>query len=147
MRRLHGKVLTTTLALCAGFALGACGSTQIPEAPATSPLTSGTVGFSQTGNAQAQIQQDSITYRVDDSGSLVVHLSLTSNASAAQSLAVRASLYDNSGAVIGDATGGQVQVAPGSTVQLQLNGPAPQGTISSAVFEVTATSSPTPTST
>ena len=38
--------------------------------------------------------------------------------------------------------GGQVDVAPGSTTDVELTGPTPLGTIAAAVFEVTAQVSP-----
>jgi len=131
-------------ATAAAAAAGCGGSTQLPEAATGGPVTAATVGFSQTGNADAHIQQGSITYRLDATGSLVVRLSLTSSAATTQTIAIRASLYNSSGSIIDDAVGGQIQVAPGATTQVELTGPQPQGTIASAVFEVTATAAPTP---
>jgi len=143
MRGLQGKVLAL-IATCAAAGVAGCGSSsQLPEASG-SPLTTGTVGFSQTGNADAHIQKSSVTYRIDASGSLVVQLSLASSAAATQTISVRATLYNNLGSIIDDAVGGQVQVTPGGTAQVELTGPPPQGTIASAVFEVSATSAPTP---
>lgn len=144
MRRGQGKVFGTALAWCAGMALVACGSSSVPEVASATPLTTATVGFSQTGNAAARVQAGTVTYRLDDSGSLVVTLNVISTAAAAETIAVRATLYNSSGAVVGDATGAQIQVVPGKTAPVQLNGPAPQGTIASAVFELTAVASPTP---
>jgi hypothetical protein len=80
----------------------------------------------------------SVSYRLDGSGTLVVHLGVTSNASDKQTITARASLFDSRGSLIGDATGGQIGVSPGSTVTLQLNGPKPNGEIASATFEFTA---------
>ena len=124
-------------------ALAGCGSSSQPEVGATTRLTTGSVSVKQSGTARVQIQQTSVAYRLDDSGGLVVTLSVTSQAGTAQTIMARATLYNAAGAVIGDASGGSTQVPPGGTTTLQLNGPAPQGTIASALFEVTAISSPT----
>ena len=134
-------------ALC-GATLAACGTAAPqPEVQSSPPLTSPSVTVRQTGNASAQIVNSTITYQLDDSGSLVIHLSAQSQSASAQTITARASLFDAKGNLIGDATGGQFAVAAGSTATLQLNGPAPTGTIASTVFEVSNVASPTPTST
>lgn len=134
-------LLTVTAAVLVG-----CGSTtKLPEAPATGPLTSGSVQIKQTGNAAAQVDPASVTFQIDNSGSLVVRLRVTSNAGRPQTLAVRASLFDSSGGIIGDATGGDIGLPPGAPASFELNGPAPAGTIAAATFEMTAQASPTPT--
>jgi hypothetical protein len=133
------------LVLCA---LAACGSqTRLQEAPARGPLAASKVAVTTTGNAPATVDQSSVTFGLDDSGALVVHLHLTSRASTSESVSIRASLFSSTGALIGDATGGAVNVARGATVTVELNGPAPDGTISSATIELTAQASPTPTHT
>ena len=134
-------------ALC-GAALAACGSSAAqPEVQSSPPLTAQSVTVRQTGNADAQIVGSSAGFQLDGSGALVIRLSVHSQAASAQSITVRASLYDARSNLIGDATGGQISVAPGSTAALQLTGPAPNGTIAGAVFEVSNVPSPTPTST
>ena len=134
-------------ALC-GATLAACGSAASqPEVQSSPPLTAHSVTVRQTGNASAEIVNSTITYLLDDSGGLVIHLSVQSQAASAQTITARASVYDTKGNLIGDATGGQLSVAAGSTASLQLNGPAPTGTIASTVFEVTNVASPTPRST
>ena len=134
-------------ALC-GATLAACGtSASQPEVQSSPPLTAQSVTVRQTGNASAQIVTSTITYQLDDSGGLVIQLSVQSQAASAQTITARASVYDAKGNLIGDATGGQLSVAAGSTAALQLNGPAPTGTIASTVFEVSTVASPTPTST
>jgi hypothetical protein len=128
--------------------LAACGSTQkLPEATSGGALTTSDVDshINQTGDAPATIDQSSVTFKVDDSGSLVVRLRLMSSASSPATFAVRGSLYDSGGNIIGDATGGEVNVDPGATASIELNGPPPHGTIASATFEVTSISAPTPT--
>ena len=134
-------------AVC-GATLAACGtSASQPEVQSSPPLTAQSVTVRQTGNAPAQIITSTITYQLDDSGGLVIHLSVQSQSASAQTITARASVYDIKGNLIGDATGGQISVAAGSTAALQLNGPAPTGTIASTVFEVSSVASPTPTST
>ena len=126
------------------LALAACDSSSQPEVGQASPLTNGTVSATATGSAAVQLQQSTISYKVDNSGSLVIQLSVVSTASSQQSIAARASLYDASGTVIGDAVGGQVAVPPGGTASLELTGPRPNGTINSSVFEFTVVKGPTP---
>ena len=137
---------STVLALAPlALAVSACGSDiKLPEAPHTSPLKAATVPITQTGNGMATIDESSITYSLDGAGSLVVKLSLTSTAAGTQTFAIRGSLYNEDGTIIDDVTGGAVNVAPGSTTHVVLNGNAPEGTISSARYEVTGTSAPTP---
>jgi hypothetical protein len=124
--------------LCA-LLLVACGNTpRLPEAASTPPLVTNSVSVTQTGTAPVTIVPDSAQYRLDDSGSLVVTLRVTSEATAPQTITARASLYDTNGKLVGDATGGDVGVDPGQTVTLQLDGPPPMGEIVSASYEFTA---------
>ncbi|MGH7687760.1 MAG: hypothetical protein ACREN2_13235 [Candidatus Dormibacteria bacterium] len=132
------------LLAAAGSALVACGSTAQPEVQSAAPLTAQSVSARQTGNAPAQVVTPTISYQLDDSGSLVIHLTVRSQAPGAETVTVRASLFDAGGALIGDATGGRTSVPPGSAADLQLNGPAPHGTIAAATFEVTDLSAATP---
>jgi hypothetical protein len=124
----------------------ACGSDtpQVPQAVAT-PLTESSVDFKQTGDAPAVIDQGSISYRLDDARLLQVGLSVRSTAAAAETVSIRASLYEKDGRLIGDATGGAINVGPGATVQIRLSGPHPNGTIASAVYEVHVVPAPTGT--
>ena len=124
--------------------LAACGSSGQPQVQSSRPLTAQSVAVKQTGNGAAQIVPTTVTYQIDDSGALVIQLSVQSQSTAAESIMVRASLFDSDGGLIGDAAGGRVAVAPGSTTMVQLNGPRPQGTIAGATFEVTDVTSPTP---
>jgi len=138
---LRAVVGATLLLAAAG-----CGnSTQLPEAPSSGGLTSGKVALSQTGNGAALVDQTTVAFSLDTSGSLVVRFNLISKAVTAQTITVRATLYDSRLSIIGDAQGGQINVPAGATVPVELNGPAPNGTIASALFEVTALSAPTPT--
>lgn len=135
-------------AVCGGATLAACGTAAPqPEVQSAPPLTAPSVTVRQTGNAPAQIVTSTITYQLDDSGGLVIRLSVQSQSASAQTITARASLFDAKGNLIGDATGGVISVAPGSTASLQLNGPAPTGTIAGTVFEVSSVASPTATNT
>ena len=147
MERAQGFSLLMLGSLVAVL-LAACGSSeQLPEAVSSSPLTSGTPTVKQTGSADATIDPSSVTYKIDNAGILVVKLKLTSASADPQTIAVRGSLYNASGVIIGDVSGGAVMVDPGSTQDVELTGNAPSGTIASATFEVNTQAAPTPTST
>lgn len=121
----------------AALALAACGSTTIPQVASQTPLTAGTIAIRQTGDAPVLIDQSSVSFTLDTSGSLVVRARIRSQASGKVVVVVRASLFDARGNQIGDATGGQLDVPPGTETALQLNGPTPHGTIAGATFEAT----------
>jgi len=132
------------VALLAAGLMVACGETpKLPEAPGTTPLKTDNVTVSQAGPAAVTIDQSSVTYKLDSSGTLAIGLTLISSAPTTQTIAVRASLYDPQGNLIGDATGGQVNVAAGATTTIQLNGQEPHGEIASALFETTVFPIPT----
>ncbi len=141
LRRLLAPACTVAL-LLAGLA--ACGDdTKLPVAPSSTPFSTTPVSVAQQGNADVTIDTSSATFKLDDSRSLVVHLTVHSNAASTIAISIRGSLYDPNHALIGDVTGGQVNVEPSSTTAVQLNGPTPLGTIASATFEVTAKATPT----
>jgi hypothetical protein len=100
------------------------------------------VAITQRGNAAATIDARSVSFKLDDSRSLVVRATLTSHATSLISISARASLYDPRHNLVGDAIGGQVKVQPGQQTTLNLSGPTPLGTIASAVFEVSGQPSP-----
>ncbi|MDQ6856426.1 MAG: hypothetical protein M3Z57_05070 [Candidatus Dormibacteraeota bacterium] len=129
-------VLITTLAACGD-------DTKLPQAPSTGPFQTSPVSITQQGNAAATIDQSSVTFKLDDSRSLVAHLTVRSTATSTIAVSIRGSLYDPHHALVGDVTGGQINIRAGSAAAVQLNGPAPLGTIASATFELTA--KPTPT--
>jgi hypothetical protein len=129
-----GRACATALLL---VALSGCGDdTKIPEAVSTTPFATSSVAITQTGNAAATIDAKSVSFKLDDSRSLVVRATLTSHATGVTSISVRASLYDPRHNLVGDAVGGQVKVQPGQRTMFSLSGPTPLGTIASAVFEV-----------
>ncbi|MEO8899359.1 MAG: hypothetical protein ABI352_03650 [Candidatus Dormibacter sp.] len=118
-------------------ALSGCGDdTKIPQAASATPFATNSVAITQQGNADATIDASSVSFKLDDSRSLVVRATLTSRATSMISVSVRASLYDPSHNLVGDAIGGQVKVQPGQRTILSLSGPTPLGTIASALFEV-----------
>jgi hypothetical protein len=123
----------------------ACGSeTPHVQQAAAAPLTTSSVAFRQTGDAPAAIDGSSITYRLDDARLLVVTLNLHSAAHTPQTVGVTASLFDKNGRLVGDATGGDINVQPNATVQVILSGPHPNGTIASATYEVHLVASANP---
>jgi hypothetical protein len=140
-------VRTPPRAACAAAlllaALAACGDdTHIPQAASSTPFAATSVAIVQQGDAPVSIDTSSVTFALDGTRSLVAHLSVHSDAAAAVTLVIRGSIYDPTHALVGDLTGGQINVAPGSTVPLELTGPPPLGTIASAVFEATAQPAP-----
>lgn len=124
--------------------LAGCGAdTKLPQAAASSPFSTSPVSVVQQGNADATIDTTSVTFKLDDARALVAHLTVRSNAASTIAISIRGSIYDPHHALIGDVTGGQINVSPGSTAAVQLTGPTPLGTIAAVTFELTA--KPTPT--
>ena len=131
----------------AAMLLSACGdTTKLPEAATTGALTATPVAIQQTGDAPAQVDTSSVTFQLDDSGTLVMHFTVRSNAGSSVTVTARASLYNSAGSLIGDASGGVVNLASAGTTQVELNGPSPNGTIARATIELATQESPTPTS-
>jgi hypothetical protein len=124
--------------------LSGCGDTfGVPPTPASTPFSTITTAMiTQQGNAPATIDPSSVTFSPDDAQSLVVRLTVRSTAPSPITISIRGSIFDPKHQVIGDVSGGQVDVAPGSTTDVELTGPTPLGTIAAAVFEVTAQVSP-----
>jgi hypothetical protein len=139
--RLIGPACAATLAV---VGLTACGDTvQVPKPPTATPFSTITAAqVTQEGNAPATIDPSSVTFSPDDTQSLVVHVTVHSTATTPTTMTVRGSLFDPQHQLIGDVSGGQINVAAGSTVSVQLTGPTPLGTIASAVFEVSTLPSP-----
>lgn len=134
------------LGLAAGCAalLAACGeAARVQEAVGT-PLVGSHVTVTLTGNASVTIPDPDrdVTFAPDDAGLLVIHLTIRSTATEPQIVAVRASLYDAQGRLIGDASGGTSTVNPGAEATFDLTGPLPNGTIDHATFEVYTTPPP-----
>ena len=132
--RLIGPACAATLAV---VGLTACGdAVHVPNPPTATPFSPITAAqVTQAGNAPATIDPTSVTFR-PNAQSLVVHVTVHSTATTSTTITVRASIFDSRHQLIGDVSGGQVDVAPGGTADVQLMGPTPLGTIASAVFEV-----------
>ena len=123
--------------------LTGCGDdTKLPQAAAATPFTAAAVAITQQGNADVSIDDTSVRFVLDGTRSLVVHLSLTSNVTKPVTISVRASLFDPTHKLVGDAVGGQINVQPGQVTAVELSGPTPLGTIASAVFEASTRASP-----
>ncbi|MBJ7609559.1 MAG: hypothetical protein JF887_09060 [Candidatus Dormibacteraeota bacterium] len=142
MRSLAGSLCGATLLLTA---LTACGdTTKVPEAAPATPFMTGSVEITQQGNANVSIDAASVTFKLDASRSLVMHLMLTSHSPLAQTISIRGSLYDTKHNLVGDAVGGQINVVPGQPTGVELTGPTPLGTIASARLEVSSPPAQTP---
>jgi hypothetical protein len=144
MRRLLTLIGPTCAATLAALSLTSCGDTvQVPHPPSATPFSTITVAqITQEGNAPATIDPSSVTFNPDDTQSLVVRLKVHSTATTSITISVRGSIFDTQHQLIGDVSGGEINVAPGSTVDVELTGPTPLGTIASAVFEVSTQPSP-----
>ena len=136
-----------TLTCLAALAVVACGETPHVDQAASAPLTESSVGLKQTGNAQVSIVSGSVSYKLDDARLLQVTLTVHSKATTAQTVTVRGSLTDKTGRLVGDATGSQLNVAPGSDSTITLSGPNPTGTIANATYELSTIPAATPVAT
>ena len=139
---------TVAILSCAvglGAVLAACSDTaSIEEATSAAPLTAPRVNITLTGDAGVTIPDPSreVTFRLDDARLLDIDLRVHSQATAPEIAAVKATLFDASGLIVGDATGGSTALPPGQDASFTLTGPAPTGTIAKATFEVHLTPAP-----
>jgi len=145
MRLPNARLGLRALLPVVALAVVACGDSapSVPQAT-TSPLLGAGIGIKQTGDAPVQIMQATAVWSIDDAKLVNVTVTVHSKAGTAVTLGARASLYDKAGKLVGDATGGQLNVEPGKDVQLHLTGPTPTGTVESATFEFTTIPSATP---
>ena len=128
-----------------GILLAACSDTaSIREASTAPPLTAARVDVTLTGDAGVTIPDPThdVTFRLDDARLLAIDLVVHSQARASQTAAVKATLFDASGLIIGDASGGSTALQPGQDGSFRLTGPLPTGTIAKATFEVHLTTVP-----
>jgi hypothetical protein len=139
--RLGLRALLAVVAL----AVVACGDStpSVPQA-ASSPLIGSSISIKQTGDAPVQIVQNSAVWGIDNAKLVNVTVTVHCTAGSAVTVSGRASLYDKDGKLVGDATGGQLNVQRGKDVQLRLTGPTPIGTVVSATFEFTTIPAATP---
>src|ERR1700736_167370 len=114
MVQWRGRVAGPFLVLMVMMGAAACGdSTVLPQAQGTGALTAASVRIEQSGPAHAQIDASHVTFQIDNSGTLVVNLTLRSTESSPQTMTLVASLYDAGGKIIGNATGGVGSLASG----------------------------------
>jgi hypothetical protein len=147
MTSRFGWVARRALLPALGLIVVACGdSTPIVPQAAASPLLAASISVKQTGDAPVKIVAGSLSWQIDDAKLVNVTLTVHSTATTAVTVSGRASLYDKGGKPVGDATGGALNVAPGSDAQLKLSGPTPNGTVTSATFEFTTIPAATPIS-
>ena len=142
---MRSAIVRAACGLGFGALLVACGDTAtIEEASTAPPLTAARVDITLTGDAGVTIPDPAhdVSFGLDDARLLVVALRVHSQATAPEVAAVKATLFDTSGLVIGDATGGTTTLQPGQDASFSLTGPAPTGTIAKATFEVHLTSVP-----
>ena len=139
-RALRLGIVTATAVGLAG-----CGGPTLPQAPSTSPFEAASVQVQQSGNAPVTVDTASVTFSLDDARTLVGKVTVTSTSSQTTAILVRVTLTSPSGAIVGDATGGQVNVPPNTPTTIPLTGPAPIGTIASANVEVSLPPPPTQT--
>ena len=143
--RIDRTGVLRALGIAAALVVVACGSdTPHVEQAGSAPLTESSVTLKQTGNAAIAIVAGSVQYKLDDARLLQVTLTLHSSAAGLQTVTLRGSLYDKAGRLVGDASGGQLGVAPGSTTTVTLSGPTPTGVIAAATYEITTIPAPTP---
>ncbi|HEX6492798.1 MAG TPA: hypothetical protein VF112_04765 [Candidatus Dormibacteraeota bacterium] len=130
-------VRTLVLAPLAGGLLLACGGPQvIDQAVSQTPLALANVAVTQTGDSDVAIPPGGITFSQDAARLLVVDVRLRFSGPQPRTVALRATVYDQTGRIVGDATGGAIQVVPGSEVSVELSGPTPTGTIAAVTVEV-----------
>lgn len=143
--RIAGASRLRALLPVVALAVVACGDStpSVPQA-ASSSLIGGSVSIRTTGDAPVSIVPDSAIWRIDNAKLLNVTVTVRSTAGAAATVSARASLYDKNGRLVGDVTGGQLNVQPGANVQVKLTGPTPSGTVTSATFEFTTIPAATP---
>jgi hypothetical protein len=123
--------------LAGGLLLVSCGDTPVvDEATTQPPVQAPHVAVTQTGDATVVVPPDGARFRLDNAGLLVVDVVVRSTAAAPQTISLRASVYDSTGRLVGDATGGSVRVAPGAETTVELSGPTPLGTITAVTVEV-----------
>lgn len=137
LRRFAAPACAATLLI---VGLSGCGdNTKLPQAPSSSPFSTSSISVVQQGNAAVTIDTTSVTFKLDDARSLIANLVVRSNATSTITISIRGSIYDPNHALIGDVTGGQVNVSPGTTTPVELTGPTPLGTIAAVTFELSAT--------
>jgi hypothetical protein len=124
-----------SLTLGAGCAalLVACGSSgsssAVPQTGSNRPLTASTVDVRPSGSTDFAVDPRSVSFQIYNSALLRMTVGVTSHAAVTSTVTMTATLLDASGASIGTAVGGAIDVPQGGTVQIQLTGSRPTGVV------------------
>ncbi|HET9051430.1 MAG TPA: hypothetical protein VFO60_06975, partial [Candidatus Dormibacteraeota bacterium] len=138
--RLTGAIATGCTLLVCG-----CGSVAVvPQAGTQRPVAAASVELHASGSPAVDVDPSSLTVRADEAGLLSVSLAFTSHAAARSTVTMTATLRDAAAAVIGHATGGAVDVDPGTRRGLTLTGALPSGVVTAADLVVAVQPAPTP---
>jgi hypothetical protein len=138
-------VRTLVLAPLAGGLLLACGGPPvIDQVVNQTPLAVPNVVVTQTGDPDVVIPPGGVTFSQDAARLLVIDIRLRFTGAQPRTVALRATVYDATGRIVGDATGGAIQVTPGSEIPVELSGPTPSGTIAAVTVEVHTVPAPSP---
>ena len=117
--------------------LAGCGGPPVVDQAVTqTPLAAANVVVTQTGDSDVTIPPGGVTFSLDAARLLVVDVKVRFSAPMPRTVALRATVYDATGRIVGDATGGAIQVVPGSEIGVELSGPTPTGTIAAVTVEV-----------
>lgn len=161
-RRPPSQRVTGALTLPIALMAAGCGGSAsvIQEAGTAAPLTAGSVDVQPVGDplielaapatgAQAgQPPRAPVTFSVDDSGLLLVTVTVHSKESARTDILLTADCYDVNRIKIATATGGAVFLEPGTTTSITLSANRPSSTIKAATIHIaTHLSIPGPTPT
>ena len=139
------RVAAGSGALGAAVLLAACGDTaSIEEATTSPPLTASSVAITLTGDAGVTIPDPAhdVRFHLDDAHLLDIDLRVHRAATSSAVAAVKATLFDANGLIIGDASGGSTPLQAAQDTSFTLTGPTPTGTIAKATFEVHLTPVP-----
>lgn len=156
-RRRRAPGVGLAIALASLLMLAACGgsSTVQKQASTSPPLTATPLDkVSLAGDSLLTVltksdpasgrQIPDVTATVDDSGLLVLHIRVRSSAIARVNIALTAALLDANDLHIGEATGGTINLDPGKTTTIDLNGRRPQDTIASIRLAAKSQTAPAP---
>jgi hypothetical protein len=134
--------------LAGGLLLTGCGDPPVVDQATTqTPLTAANVVVTQTGDTDISVPPGGVSFRLDAARLLVIDVRAHSAAPAPRTVVLRATLYDATGRIVGDADGGAIQVGPGTETTVQLSGPTPSGTIAAVTLEVHTVPAPAATAT
>jgi hypothetical protein len=134
--------------LAGGLLLTGCGEPPVvDQAVAQTPLAATNVVVTQTGDTDVTIPPGGVSFRLDAARLLVIDVRAHSAAPAPRTVVLRATLYDATGRIVGDADGGAIQVGRGTETTVELSGPTPSGTIAAVTLEVHTVPAPAATAT